>query len=87
VLRFEMIHRHFEHIVAADANAMNFRPGLAVGGLFVFFFRGMCLAHGRILARLARVFPPVSFCPAAGILSAEVRHLYSLLSDFRSRAS
>jgi len=75
MLRFVIIHRHFKHIVAADANAMNFRLGLAVRGLFVFFFRGMRLAHGRILAWLARVFPPVSFCPAVGILTSEVRHL------------
>jgi hypothetical protein len=26
VLRFVIIHRHFKHVVASDANAMNFRP-------------------------------------------------------------
>ena len=29
MLRFVVIHRHFKHVIAADTNAMDFRPGLA----------------------------------------------------------
>jgi hypothetical protein len=53
VFRVDMIHRNFKHIVAADADAMDFRRGLLtqpfrarvirVAGLLLF-------AHGRILS-------------------------------------
>jgi hypothetical protein len=53
VFRVDVIHRNFKHIVAADADAMDFRRGLVtrpfrarvvcVAGLLLF-------AHGRILS-------------------------------------
>lgn len=53
MLRFVVIHGHFEHIVAADAHAMNLRLGLAIRthrGLVVTFV-ALSLTHALILAR------------------------------------
>jgi hypothetical protein len=72
VFRFEVIHRHFEHIVAADANAVNLRLRLAVGGLFGLVFSGMCLAHGGILSRLACAISPASAGAIGGIRVSRV---------------
>lgn len=53
MLRFVIIHGHFEHIIAADADAMDLRLGLPVRpycGLFVTFV-ALSLTHTPILAR------------------------------------
>jgi hypothetical protein len=57
VLGFEVFHRHFEHVVAADADTMNFRGRL----LSRLRFRGVAgvrslarFRHKRILARTGK---------------------------------
>ena len=72
VLRFVVFHRDFEHVVAADADAMN--PGAGAGCLMsarvprIRWRRrlGLCLrrfAHIRILARSAIPRPSYATCP------------------------
>jgi hypothetical protein len=54
VLRVDVIHRDFKHVVAADADAMNFHRSL-VSRLFTGRVVGVCglllFGHGRILAQ------------------------------------
>jgi hypothetical protein len=55
VLGFEVFHRHFEHVVAADADTMNFRRRF----LARLRFRGVAgvrslVRHKRILARTGK---------------------------------
>jgi len=53
VLGVDVIHGDFKHIVAADADAMDFHrrflAGLGRGGIGMLSF--LCLAHGGILSR------------------------------------
>ncbi len=57
MLGVNLIHRDFEHVVAADAHAMNLYGSLVAGLRFLVTMRlvdVLCLTHGRILTQAAK---------------------------------
>src|SRR5580658_6052532 len=74
VLRFVVVERHFEHVVAADADAVNLRLRLAVARLFGVFVGGMRLAHGGILSWPAQFDAPVSSSGCLGVPGMASQH-------------
>ena len=78
MFRFVVIHGHFEHIVAADADAMNLWLGLAIRahwGLVVTFV-ALSLTHTPILAR--RIMQILS--PAHGLAARKPKAEFSPLT-------
>ncbi len=67
VLRFEVVERHFEHVIASNAHAVNFRLRLAVAVFFSVLVGGVGLAHSWILSRLTRPGAPDSEIACVGI--------------------
>jgi hypothetical protein len=67
MLCVDLIHRHFEHIVTADADAMNLhRSLLAWLRLFltVRLMDVLCMTHGRILTRTRKLHSYSNECSA-----------------------
>jgi hypothetical protein len=58
VLRVDVIHRHFEHVVAADADAMNFYWWLFCGFRSACRLRRLRIAHKQILSRARKLSSP-----------------------------
>jgi hypothetical protein len=76
VLRFVLVERHFEHIIAADAHSVNLRFWLAVARRFGVLVGGVRLAHSGILSRLAQPSAPDSVSVGVGIPRTAIKHSF-----------